>query len=164
MLKTRKMAWNQVFCVKNVDFSRNHKVFWGQKLGTKWIEIVLKYCTFSLMSSQEQKRSNIQYKIWNCPPHLLFKSTVPPPPLWKMLKKTAQFVSYCIPFEKHAFLHWTLRIRPVSILVGSYHIILISSYSPNWVSNTPTVARGYNRSLILIPLFIYWHMKSLVGI
>ena len=28
MLKSRGIAWNQVFCVKNVDFSPNHKVFW----------------------------------------------------------------------------------------------------------------------------------------
>ena len=30
MLKSREIAWNQVFCVKNVDFSPNHKVFWGK--------------------------------------------------------------------------------------------------------------------------------------
>ena len=28
MLKSREIAWNQVFYVKNVDFSPNHKVVW----------------------------------------------------------------------------------------------------------------------------------------
>ena len=27
MLKSRGKVWNQVFCVKNVDFSLNHKLF-----------------------------------------------------------------------------------------------------------------------------------------
>ena len=30
MLKSCGIAWNQVFCVKNVDFSPNHKVFLGK--------------------------------------------------------------------------------------------------------------------------------------
>ena len=32
MLKSRGIAWNQVFCVKNVDFSPNHKVFLGKNV------------------------------------------------------------------------------------------------------------------------------------
>ena len=30
MLKSREIAWNQVFGVKNVDFSPNYKAFWGK--------------------------------------------------------------------------------------------------------------------------------------
>ena len=29
MLKSRGIAWNQVFCVKDVDFSPKHNFFWG---------------------------------------------------------------------------------------------------------------------------------------
>ena len=73
MLKSREIAWNQVFCVKNVDFSPNYKAFGGKcacikKLDMKWIEIALEYCTFTLISSLDRKRSNIQCKLWNCPP------------------------------------------------------------------------------------------------
>ena len=58
MLKSRGKVWNQVFCVKNVDFSLNHKLFWGKcarnkKIDMKWIEIAYRYCTFSSISSLE---------------------------------------------------------------------------------------------------------------
>ena len=32
MLKSRGIAWNQFFCAKNVDFSPNHKVFFGENV------------------------------------------------------------------------------------------------------------------------------------
>ena len=30
MLKSREIAWNHIFCVKNVDFSPNHNFFGGE--------------------------------------------------------------------------------------------------------------------------------------
>ena len=49
MLKSRGIAWNQVFCVKNAAFHQIAKLFGGkcarnQTLDTKWIEIALDYC------------------------------------------------------------------------------------------------------------------------
>ena len=74
-------------------FHKITNVFWGkcafnQTLDMKWIETTFKYCILTLISSLEQKRSNIQCKIWNCPLYPCFQCTVPPPQilvLWKML-------------------------------------------------------------------------------
>ena len=54
-------------------FHQITKLFGGKcacikKLDMKWIEIALEYCTFTLISSLDRKRSNIQCKLWNCPP------------------------------------------------------------------------------------------------
>ena len=62
-------------------FHQITKLFGGKcacikKLDMKWIEIALEYCTFTLISSLDRKRSNIQCKLWNCPPHPLFSSAV----------------------------------------------------------------------------------------
>ena len=77
-----------------VRIQRNHKLFWGKcarnkKIDMKWIEIAYRYCTFSSISSLEWKRSNIQSKIWNCPPQPLFYSTV----------TTERTLSACLPLR-----------------------------------------------------------------
>ena len=76
-LKSHEIAWNQLFCDKNANFHQITK-FFGEKCARnqtfhmKWNQNALKYCTLILISSLERKRSNIQFKIWNCPPHPLF--------------------------------------------------------------------------------------------
>ena len=60
--------WNSVESGFLRQKSPNHKVCRGKcarnkKIVMKWIEITLKYCTFTLISSLERKRSNIQCKI-----------------------------------------------------------------------------------------------------
>ena len=80
-LKSREIAWNQVFCVKNADFSPNHKRFLGkyafyQTSDMKWNETTLKYLILTLISSLKRKRGNIQCKIWNCPLYPCFQCTV----------------------------------------------------------------------------------------
>ena len=49
----------------------------------KWIEIALKYCTFTLISSLEQKEAifNVKYEIVLRTPHS--KARCPAPPSWK---------------------------------------------------------------------------------
>ena len=65
-------SWNSVksvfFVSKMLIFHQITMFFGGkcarnEKLDMKWIEIALKYCTFTLISSLERKRSNIQCKI-----------------------------------------------------------------------------------------------------
>ena len=65
MLKSCGIAWNQVFCVKNHQITKfvGGKCARNKKIVLKWIEITLKYCTFTLISSLERKRSNVQCKI-----------------------------------------------------------------------------------------------------
>ena len=73
--------WNSVksgfLCQKCWFFTKSQSFFWRKcarikKLDMKWIEIALEYCTSTLISSLERKRSNIQCKLRNCPLHSLF--------------------------------------------------------------------------------------------
>ena len=74
-LKSHEIAWNQLFFWQKCWFFYQITKFVGgkcarnQTLDMKWIQIALKYCTLTLISSLERKRSDIQSKIWNCPPH-----------------------------------------------------------------------------------------------
>ena len=78
MLKSRGILWNQAIFVKKCwFFTKSQSVLGGKcdcnkKSDVKWIEFALKCCTFTLISSLGRKRSNVQCKIWNCPPHPLF--------------------------------------------------------------------------------------------
>ena len=90
-------SWNSVksgfLCQKCWFFTKSQSFFGGTcariiKLDMNWIETALEYCTFTLISSLERKRSNIQCKLWNCPPHPLFLSTV-----WRL--QVSDYVFYC---------------------------------------------------------------------
>ena len=74
MLKSREISF---FVSKMLIFHQITNFFWqkctrNKNQDMKWIEIAFKCCTFTLISSLERKRSNVQSKIWNCPPHPLF--------------------------------------------------------------------------------------------
>ena len=64
-------------CQKCCFFAKSQS-FWGgkcarnQTLDIKWIKIALEYCNLAIISSLQRNTSNIQCKIWNCPPHPLF--------------------------------------------------------------------------------------------
>ena len=71
-------GWDAEKLWNSVESHQITKFFVGKcarnkKLNMKWIEIALKYCTFTLISSLERKRKcKKKCKILNCPSHPLF--------------------------------------------------------------------------------------------
>ena len=145
-------------------FHQITKDFWGKyafnhTLDMKWIEINLKYCILTLISSLEQKKRNIQCKIWNCPLYACFQCTVPPPtPIQLLLPGEAVLnIHVCIVHHRS---HLQRRFR-FNILNGNENqwvanfpnSQLVSTQSTSWGKNTVRLFKIF--TVILNALFLF---------
>ena len=115
-----------VFCVKNADFHQITEFYGGkcaciQTLDMRWIDIGSKYCTLNFISSLERKRSSIQCKIWNCPPH-------PLPPIKQSARSPFTDVSQKVFLSKLLkIVFLDTRHLPVWSIFGLFFLYLVHS-------------------------------------